>query len=214
VRLCARDSPNQLDARRDIPPLITPADLQRGAFAPVQLQVVVRLKQHVRELGIRDAFLEASLHRLLLHHVVHGEVLADVAHEADRAQREQPLRVVAHAGGGWSSEIEKPLELIVNLSRVRFDHLGGHQLALSTLPARIADHPGARTDKGDGTVAAALQMNEPHHRHEIADVKAWRARIESAVRRNRASREGLLQPFGVLIDQPAPFELIEDRFVT
>ena len=70
VRLVPVHRPDQLDPRGDVPPLVAAADLQRAPLAPVQLQVVVRLQQHVAELGVRDAALQPRLHRVLLQHVV------------------------------------------------------------------------------------------------------------------------------------------------
>ena len=111
VRLGAIHAADQLDPRRDVAPLIAPAELQRHAVAPAELEEVVRLEQHVRELGVRDARVHARAHRVLLQHVVHGEVLADVAQEVHQVQRVQPLRVVAHARRARSLEVEEALEL-------------------------------------------------------------------------------------------------------
>jgi hypothetical protein len=44
-------------------------------------------------------------------------------------------------------------------------------------------------------------------------VQTWGARIEAAVNGNGAGGEGLLQPFGVLMNEPAPRELVEHVFV-
>ncbi len=94
MRVERRRAANQFDARRDVAPLVAAAHLQPNVVAPAKLEEIVRLQQHVRELGVRDAGVHAALHRVLLQHVVDREMLAHVAHEVDRAQTREPLRVV------------------------------------------------------------------------------------------------------------------------
>ena len=93
---------DQIDAGGDVAPLIAAAHLQTAAVAIEQLQEVVGLQQQVAELGERDAFLalEPPVHRLLLQHVVDGEVLAGVAQErrADRSCPSQSALLTIRAG--------------------------------------------------------------------------------------------------------------------
>ena len=86
----SRQPPHEIDARHDVAPLVGRAALQPAAVALVQLEEVVRLQQHVRELGVRDpllARLEARLDGVALDHLVDREVLADVAQEVQQPQR-------------------------------------------------------------------------------------------------------------------------------
>ena len=125
--------PNQLAAGGDVAPLIAAAHLQPAAEAIVQHEVVVGLQQLVAELGERDAIVaaETPLHRFLRHHVVHGEVLADVAEEIEEADRAQPVDVVGHARGvARRLEVEKAFELRADALRVGFDLLERQQVAL------------------------------------------------------------------------------------
>src|SRR5881397_3207640 len=87
----ALTSPDEIDAGSDVPPLIAAAHLDGAALAPEQVQEIVRLEQHVAELGVRDARVEPRLHRLLLEHHVHAEVLADVAQEVHEALLPEPF---------------------------------------------------------------------------------------------------------------------------
>ena len=95
--------------------------------------------------------LEAALDRLLGHHVVDGEVLADIAQKIEEADRPQPVDVVAHQRGVGrpGGEVEKPLELPANPLRVVLDLLEGQQRSLLALSARIADETGAAADERD-----------------------------------------------------------------
>ncbi len=74
---------DEIGAGDDVSPLIAAADLQPAIEPIVQDEKVVRLKQRVAELGVRNPLLalDAPLHRFLREQIVHGEVLADVARE-------------------------------------------------------------------------------------------------------------------------------------
>src|SRR5262249_15124510 len=76
-------APDEVDARGDVAPLIRTAELQRAPETPMQLEVVVRLKKLVRELGEADGALEARLRDLARDHAIDGEVLADLREELD-----------------------------------------------------------------------------------------------------------------------------------
>jgi hypothetical protein len=56
-------------------------------------------------------------------------------------------------------------------------------------------------------------MHESHDRNEVADVQAPRTGVEAAVDGHRSGGEGLPESFGVLMEEPAPRELIEHPFV-
>ena len=138
-------------------------------------------------------------------------MLSDVAHEIDGAKLEQPLRVVDHPRRGRSAEIEEPLELRSDRRRV-----GGHdgvirERSFLRLAARIADETGPAADQGDRAMASALEVNQPHHRHETADVEARRRRVEPDVRRHLTAVERAADLLGVLKEQIPPFELVEQR---
>ena len=88
--------PDQLQAGGDVAPLVGAAHLQLDAHRPVQVAEVVRLEEHVAELGERQAALEPDLDRVLGEHVRHREVLAGVAQEVDQRQLAEPVEVVDH----------------------------------------------------------------------------------------------------------------------
>jgi hypothetical protein len=189
--------------------LIAPAELQRHAVASPQLEEVVRLEQHVRELGVRDPRVHPRAHRVLLEHVVDGEVLPDVAQEVHEVQRVQPHSVVAHPRRVRPLEGEEPLELAADPVRVRRDLFRREQLPLRRLPARVADHPGAAAHERDRAMAVPLQVHEHHDRHEAADVQAAARRVEADVRRHRLTSQRCRYAVGVLVHQPTPPKLVE-----
>jgi hypothetical protein len=58
-------------------------------------------------------------------------------------------------------------------------------------------------------MAGSLQVSQTHDGNEIADVEAPRRRVEPAVRNDWPRGEHCLHAFGVLIEEPAPCELVE-----
>ena len=118
--------PNQLDARRDVAPLIAAAHLQGAAVAIEQFEEIARLQQEIAELGVGDPFLvlEAPVHRLLLQHVVHGEMLPGVPQEPEQAERGEPVGIVDDARGiAGAIEVEEALELTADAGDVLLDLL-------------------------------------------------------------------------------------------
>src|SRR6185503_11445100 len=85
VRLLAAELANQVDAGRDVAPLVASSHLNGASEAIEHLQEVVRLKDQITELGERNAFLalESAVHRLLLEHVIDGEIFAGVPQKRD-----------------------------------------------------------------------------------------------------------------------------------
>jgi hypothetical protein len=209
VRVDTIHAPDQLDPGRDVPPLVAPAELQRDTVASPELEEIVRLQQHVREFGVGDAGIHPRAHRILLQHVVHGEMLPDVAQEVHQMERVQPRSIVAHACRARSVEVQEPLELAANAVGVRRHLLCREQLAFGRLAARVADHSGAATDEGDRPMTEPLQVHEHHDRHETADVQTAPRRVEADVRRDRPAGQRRRHPIGVLVHQSAPSQLVE-----
>src|SRR6266545_4900630 len=105
---------------------VAAADLERALALAKQVQEVVGLEQHVAELGERQPRIESRLHRLLLQHDVHGEVLADVAQEVDHALLDQPLGIVQQqCGRGTGAEFQKPRGLVAHAMHVLADFFLG-----------------------------------------------------------------------------------------
>ncbi len=120
---------------------------------------VERLQQHVRELGVADAGLavEPRAYRVLRHHVIHGEVLADVAQELEIADAARPVRVVDDRGRvAPGREVEEALELLADARDVSLELLVGEQITLGALAGRVADHAGSAADEHDRLVTVAL----------------------------------------------------------
>jgi hypothetical protein len=171
---------------------------------------VVRLQQRVAELGVRDPILtfDAPLHRLLGQHRVHGEMLADIAHEFDRAELRQPVSVIDQARRILRVlEIQEASHLLPNTLDVLLDTLGREQLTLSRLAARVTDETGAAANEADRSMARTLQMRQYHDDEQRSDVKTGCSGIESDVARDRLACQRVARAFSGRVDQTAPLEL-------
>ena len=95
VHIDAAHLVDQVEARREVAPLIGSAELEHAVEIVVQVQVVVALEHLVAELGERDALLriKAACHDVLGEHRAQTEVLAHVAQEVDDVHRRRPVVV-------------------------------------------------------------------------------------------------------------------------
>ena len=93
---------------------------------------VVRLKQHVAELGERQPAREPDLDGVLVEHVRDREVLAGVTQEVDERDLAEPVQVVGQDRALVAGrEIEEPLELPTDR-----DHVVRERLAVQEVPLR------------------------------------------------------------------------------
>jgi hypothetical protein len=210
VRIAAQRASNQFDTSRNAPPLIAAAHLEPNVMPTAQLEKVVGLKEHVREFGVRYAAVHATLHRILLQHVVHGEVLPDVAHELDRAQIRQPFGVVDHASRVRTRKIEKALQLSVDASGIFGDGLDRGKRTLVHFAGGVADEACPAADERDRTMPMSLEANEQHDDEQIADMETGRGGIEPDVPRDRSAVKQIGDLVGVLMQQAAPPEIVEE----
>ena len=121
---------DEVDAREDVAPLVRAADLQLAALVLVQVGVVVGLEEHVAELRVGDAVLagHAGLHALPGHHLVHGDVLADVAEEVEQPDVGGPREVVDERPAPLGAE--DPADLLLDGGDVGRQRLDVEEVAL------------------------------------------------------------------------------------
>ncbi len=102
-RLAPFGAANELGAGGDVAPLVRAAELQAAVFVAIEIEIIVALKELIGELGEAHALLrfaaQALFHGVLGHHVVDGDVLADVADEVQEAIVLHPVVVVDKLGG-------------------------------------------------------------------------------------------------------------------
>ena len=215
----ARSSPSrpslgpadQLEAGRDVAPLVGAAHLQLDAEGPVQMPEVGRLEQHVAELRERQAAAEPRLDGVLREHVRDREVLPDVAQELQHRQLAQPVEVVDHDGGVRALEREEALQLRADSREVRLERRAIQQVPLGGGARRVADHAGAAADEHDRPAAALLEVDEGRDRHEVADVERRTGRVEPVVGGNLAAgRQAGGERRRRIVEEASPAQLVEE----
>ena len=180
-----------------------------------QVHEVPCLEQHVRKLGVADAGIafEPRAHGVFGHHVIDGQVLADVAQELEIADAARPVRVVDDDGAGWPrTEVEEAGELGVDSGQVGGELVVAEEIALGALARRIADHSRRAADDDDRLVSGALQPGLNDHRHQVTDVEARRRRVVAGVQRYGSVGQQFLEgvAIGNVGQQAAGGEFVEN----
>ena len=114
---------DEFRAGGDVAPLVGAAHLQLTAFMFKQIEEVVALNELVAELGERHSVafaVETFLHRVLGHHVVDGDVFADVADEMQECVVFHPVIIVDEFGAVRlvAVEVEELCELFLDAGLV------------------------------------------------------------------------------------------------
>ena len=114
------DAADQVDAGKDVPPLVVAAHLRRASALAEQHQIVVGLEQLVVELDERKPLFQPLLVGLGGEHTVDAEMDADVAQEPDIVQGQQPVRIV-HWLGAAPVKVKVAVHLGVDAGTVGAD---------------------------------------------------------------------------------------------
>ena len=97
VTQCATD---KLGTCGHVTPLVVAAQLKLNALMLIEVEEVIALKKLVGELGEAESVaccaVKTLLHRLLCHHIVHGDVLTNLACEIKEGEVLHPVVVVNH----------------------------------------------------------------------------------------------------------------------
>ena len=204
------ESADEVDAGGDVAPLVGPPELQFAVVVSKQVEKVICLKEHVGELGVRNAVLHARLHRLLLEHARNGKVFPYITKERYQFELLEPGRVVHHLCARWArAEIEEPFELLPLPGHVFGHGVLREQRALFALAARVPDQTGPATYEHDGFVPSVLKVRQQHHGHEIANLEATRRGIKAHISRDGSAGESIGKARCLIVDQAAPLEFVE-----
>ena len=120
---------HQFGAHGDVAPLVRTTELQRAVMGLVEVQKVVRLQEHVRELGVRNAdigAIETALDRVLGNHLINREVLTGIAKKVSQRNRRKPISIVQEqrlALAGRRREIKELLQLRTYTGHVLLENI-------------------------------------------------------------------------------------------
>ena len=95
----AAQSPNQIDARNDVAPLIAAAHLQSAAIGVEEYEKVVSLQEWITEFGERDSFfgLQTPADGFFADEIVYGKEFSNVAQKFHHRDRAEPIEIVDDA---------------------------------------------------------------------------------------------------------------------
>ena len=212
IGVAANFTPDQLGAGSDIAPLVRAAHLQFAVFVLVEVKKIVALYELVGEFGKGDARVEPFFHRILGHHVVHRDVLADVAYKAQETEFLHPVVIVHHFGGIFPAvEHQQFFQLLLNAVLVMTDRLLAQQVSFLRFSGGVADHAGGAADEGQWFVAGQLQVLQHHNAHQVTDVQGIGRGIDADVSRDHfAGFEQVVDFRDHIVDHPAPAELVDE----
>jgi hypothetical protein len=118
-----------------------------------QVEEVVGLQEHVAELGVGDAVfaLDPRPDRFLGDHLVHRDVLADVAEKVEHPHGGRPVGIVDQRGRERARlEVEDALQLALDAGDVVAQGLPVEQVALLAAPPGSPTMPVAPPASGNG----------------------------------------------------------------
>ena len=139
-------------------------------------QEVIALQELVGELGEAQAVaggaVEALLHTVLGHHIVHGDVLAHLARKIEESEVLHPVIVIHHLGGVrlLRLEIKEFGHLVLDAFLVVAQSLFVEQVTFLALARWVTNHTRCTAYKNDGLVTAALQVAEHHDAAKVSDM--------------------------------------------
>ena len=129
---------------------------------------------------------EALLDRVLGHHVVHGDVLANVANEVQEREVLHPVVVVHEDSvvGRIAVKVEELGELLAYALLVVAQGGLVDEFALLRLHRGVANHARGAAHQSDGTVTCALQVLEHHDAHPLPDVERVGSGVDAHIGRS------------------------------
>ena len=151
------------------------------------MKEVETLEELISELSeaetIASLAVETLLHAILSHHIIHCDMLSDLAGEIKEGDILSPVVVVDKLRTVWgvALEIEEFGKLLLDALLIMTESLLIEEVALSRLPRRVADHTGGAAYESERLVSATLEMAEHHHAAEVSDMKRIGCGVDSKV---------------------------------
>ena len=145
---------------------------------------VIALQYHVVELkeGHGLFAVKPQLHRIEGEHTINREMRSDLLQQFDIAELSKPIMIVDHHRVRWTiTKCQETFESGADGSDVRLDCLIGEHLAHLVLARGVTDPRCSTAHDDHWLMPCLLQSAQQHDRHEIADMKRWRGRVEADI---------------------------------
>mgnify|MGYP003181637232 CR=1 FL=1 len=216
--IVAEGAADELCTGCHVAPLVVTAKLQAHTIVLVLIEEVVALEQLIGKLSEGQAVaglsVEALLHAVLGHHIVHGDVLANVAHEVEELIVLHPVVVVDQLSlvGLIAVEVEELADLLLDGLLIVIERVLVEEVALLALAGRIADHTRGTADEQIRLMSAALQVTQHHDAAKVSDMQRVGSRVGTQICRNEMSIEILFSARHDLGEHAAPFQFFYEVF--
>ena len=177
VGLLAENPADEFGTRGDVAPLVGSSHLEGTPLVLVEIEKVVALKKLIGKLSEGHSLAgfarKPFLHGILGHHIVHRDVLSDVAGEGKETVVLHPVVVVDQFRPVRSIgvKIEEAGKLPPDALHIVRKGLFIEKVPLLRLHRRVPNHSGSTANEGERLVAAILEMLEYHHTYEVTYVK-------------------------------------------
>lgn len=214
----AKSTVYKLGTSGHVAPLIVAAKLKAYAVLLILIEEVVSLEQLVCELCERQSVaclaIETLLYRVLSHHIVYGDVLANLTSKVEEGKVFHPVVVVDKLGlvRLVAIEVEELSHLLLNSLLVVVESIRVEQVTLLTLARRVANHAGCASNKQVRLMSATLQMTQHHDTAKMANVQRVGCRVGAQIRRHHVGIEIFLSTGHNLREHAAPAQFFNEIF--
>ena len=199
-------SANEFRSRGHVSPLVTSAHLKQAVVRLPEVEEVISLNQLIAEFCEAHATFQSVFYRLFCGHVVHGDVLADIPDKVEKAEVFEPIVVVDHLSGIGPFKVQKALQLRLLAVQVVLQNFEVEELPLCSFPTGVAHHSCGAADQSNGSVSSALEVDQEHHRHEVANVQRVSRGVKAHVACCLFLAQLLLESGHGVVQHAAPLE--------
>ena len=187
----------------------------------IKIHKIVALQKLVGKLGERHPHIrigtQAFLYRILRHHVIDRDMLADVANKIQKCIVLHPV-VIVHELGRIRSvgiEIEEFGQLFLDTFLIVPERFLVEQVSLGRFHRGIADHPRRTTHQRNRTMSRALEMPKHHYTDQMPDMQRIGCRVYSYIRGRHPLPQTLFRSGHHVMHHTPPFQFFNKihRFI-
>ena len=178
------------------------------------MEEVVALEELIAELcetqTIASFTVQTFLNAILRHHVVHGDVLTDIANKVEEGITLHPIVVVDEFGtvGSVGLKVEKARELLLDATDVVRQSLLIEQIALLTLTGGVANHTRSTANKRERLMTTILQVAQHHDATQVTNMEGISRRVNTYISRYLFFCKKFFCARHHLMEHTAPFEFV------
>src|SRR5690606_8673236 len=168
-------SADKLCSGGNVSPLVRTAHLKFHILLFIKMKEIIALQQLIGEFSkthtLSTVFTcNPLLHGFFGHHIIYGEVLADVPYKIQETEFLHPVVIVHQFGsvGFFAFKIQEFRKLCLDTAHIMVQCFLVQQVSFTGFAGRITNHTGSTTDKSDGLMAVLLEMGQNLYRNKTS----------------------------------------------